>query len=96
MLIYCSHEYGGKVENFERVEKIVHDLQIKDPENTYISPLHAFSFLKYGDLGFEEEMELCLDLLTVCDELLVCSKISEGVSMEIDLAIKCKMPVRYL
>ena len=28
MLIYVSHEYGGKQENYDRAKRIVHDLQI--------------------------------------------------------------------
>jgi hypothetical protein len=47
-------------------------------------------------MGYEEEMALCLDLMTVCDKLIVASELSDGVKREIDLAEKCKMEIEYL
>ena len=41
-------------------------------------------------------MELCLDILSVCDVLVVASEISEGVQMEIDFAHLVGMEVIYL
>jgi hypothetical protein len=96
MMIYISHKFGGKPENLERAKKITHDLQTKDTENCYICPLLAFSHLEYNEIGYKEEMALCLDLMTVCDKLIVASELSEGVKQEIDLAEKCKMEVEYL
>ena len=96
MMYYVSHKFVGKPENLERAKKITHDLQIKDTENCYICPLLAFSYLGYNEIGYEEEMALCEDLLTVCDKLIVASDVSEGVKREIDLAEKCKMEIEYL
>ena len=96
MMYYISHKFGGKPENLERAKRITHDLQIKDTENCYICPLLAFSYLGYNEIGYEEEMALCEDLLIVCDKIIVASDISEGVSREIDLAEKCKMEIEYL
>ena len=96
MMIYVSHKFVGKPENLERAKKITHDLQIKDTENCYICPLLAFSYLGYNEIGYEEEMALCEDLLTVCDKLIVASDVSEGVKREISLAEKCKMEIEYL
>lgn len=97
MVIYVSHCFGGETENFERAKKITHDLQIKDTENCYICPLLAFSHLGYNEIGYDEEIALCLDLMTVCDKLIVASEtISKGVQREIDLAEKCKMEIEYL
>ena len=96
MMYYVSHKFGGKPENLERAKKITHDLQIKDTENCYICPLLAFSYLGYNEIGYEEEMALCEDLLTVCDKLIVASDVSEGVKREISLAEKCKMEIEYL
>lgn len=95
-IIYVSHCYGGDADNFKRAKKITHDLQIKDTENCYICPLLAFSHLGYNELGYEEEMAISLDLLTVCDKIIVASEISEGVNREIDLAEKCNMEIEYL
>ena len=90
MVCYVSHCYGGKPENIERAKKITHDLQVKDPENCYICPLIAFSHLGYNEIGYEEEIALCLDLLSVSDVLIVASEVSDGVQIEIDLAKKLK------
>ena len=96
MLIFVSHCYGKDKENIEKAKKITHDLQIKDPKNCYICPLMAFSHLNYNEIGYDEELEICLDLLTLCDKLIVASKVSEGVFREIDLAEECNMEVEYL
>ena len=88
--IYVAHAYGGKQENVERAKKITHDLQVNDLENCYICPLTAFSHLEYNEMGYEEEIALCFDLLQICDKLIVASEVSTGVKMEIDLAKKLK------
>ena len=96
MTIYVSHIFQGKTENFERAKKITHDLQVNDTENCYICPLLAFSHLGYNEIGYEEEMALCEDLLILCDKIIVASELSEGVNREIDLAEKCNMEIEYL
>ena len=96
MTIYVSYAYGGKIENIERAKKITHDLQVNDLENCYICPLLAFSHLGYNEVGYEEEMALCEDLLVLCDKLIVASDLSDGVEREIDLAEKCGMEIEYL
>ena len=93
MLIYVGHCFGGKAENIEKAKKITHDLQVKDPANCYVCPLLTFSNLEYGEIGYDEEMELCLDLLTVCDKLIVASEVSQGVRREIALAKRINMEV---
>jgi hypothetical protein len=98
MIVYVSHAFGGNPENFERAKKITHDLQTKDPENCYICPLLAFSHLGYNEIGYEEEIALCLDLMTVSDKLIVASDFltSKGVKKEIDFANLVGMEVEYL
>lgn len=96
MIIYVSHAFGGKIENLERAKQITHDLQVNDQENTYVCPLLAFSHLKYGEIGYDAEMELCLDLLSIADKLIVASDISNGVAKEIDFANLVNMEVEYL
>ena len=86
MLLYISHKYGGDPANMERAKKITHDLQVDDPENCYICPLMAFSHLGYNEMGYDEEMALCIDLLSVADVLIVASDVSKGVQKEIDFA----------
>ena len=92
-LYYVAHRFGGDTTNIERAKKITHDLQVADLENCYICPLLAFSHLDYGEIGYEQEMEICLDLLSVCDVLIVTSEPSDGVQKEIDFARMVGMEV---
>lgn len=92
-MIYVSHKFCGNSANMERAKKITHDLQVNDPENCYICPLMAFSHLGYNEIGRDEEMALCIDLLSVSDVLLIASDISEGVQEEIDFAKMVGMEV---
>ena len=92
-ICYVAHSFGGDSENLERAKQITHDLQVNDPENCYICPLIAFSYLGYNEIGYDEEMELCIDLLSVSDVLIVASDISDGVQKEIDFAKMVGMEV---
>ena len=92
-LYYVAHRFGGDPANIERAKKITHDLQVADLDNCYICPLLAFSHLNYGEIGYEQEMEICLDLLSVCDVLIVASDVSDGVQKEIDFAKMVGMEV---
>ena len=95
-IIYVAHKFQAKQENIERARKITHDLQIADLENTYICPLLALSHLQYGEVGYDAEMELCLDILSNSDKLIVASDISKGVAKEIEFANLVGMEVEYL
>ena len=92
-MIYVSHKFCGDPANIERAKKITHDLQVGDPENCYICPLLAFSHLWYNEMGYDEEMELCIDLLSVSDVLIIASDVSDGVQKEIDFAKMVGMEV---
>ena len=91
--IYVSHKFGGDPANMERAKKITHDLQIENPTHCFICPLLAFSHLQYGEIGYDDEIELCLDLLSLCDTLIVASDVSKGVQKEIDFAQMVGMEV---
>ena len=93
MLVYVAHRYGCDPANIELAKKITHDLQVSDLDNCYICPILTFSHLKYGEIGYEQEMEICLDLLSACDVLIIASDISEGVQKEIDFARMVGMEV---
>ena len=95
-IYYVAHRFCGDINNLERAKKITHDLQVADLENTYICPLLVFSHLKYGEIGYEAEMELCIDILSTADKLIVASDISKGVQQEIDFANNVHMEVEYL
>lgn len=94
MMIYCAHAYGGNPENKRDAEIMIKSLQKQDAENCYVSPIHCFGFL-YEDVSYDEGMELCYDLLTVCDKLLVLSGPSEGVLREVRMAHQLGMEVEY-
>ena len=96
MLFYIAHKHGGKSENIERARQITHDLQVKDLDNSYICPLLLFSHLRYGEIGYDAEMELCLDILSICDKLIVASDITKGVAKEIDFANLVGMEVEFI
>lgn len=96
MIFYVAHRYGGDERNLERAKQITHDLQVNDTDNTYICPLFAFSHLRYGEIGYDAEMELCIDILQNCDKLIVASDLSKGVCREIDFANLVGMEVQYL
>ena len=91
--IYVSHKFGGDPANMERAKKITHDLQIENPTHCFVCPLLAFSHLQYGEIGYDDEIELCLDLLSLCDTLIVASDVSQGVQKEIDFARMVGMEV---
>ena len=93
MIYYVAHTYSADKSNIEKAKKITHDLQVKDLANCYICPLLTFSHLEYGELGYDDEMELCLDILQNCEKLIVASEISKGVQTEIDFAKLVKMEV---
>ena len=93
MLLYLAHKYQGKQENMERAKKIAHDLQMDNPNHCVVCPLLNFSCLDYGEIGYEQEMEICLDLLSVCDVLVIASDISDGVQKEIEFARMVGMEV---
>lgn len=89
---------GGNYQNLERAKKITHDLQVKDLENTYICPILALSHLDYGELGFKDEMNLCIDILTGADKLIVASDFLDSVSVQKEIAFAnlVGMEVEYL
>lgn len=95
MLCYVAHKYGGDPQNIEKAKNITHALQCLDPENTYITPLLAFSHMGYCECGYDEEMEHCLELLRMCDILIVASDLSKGVELEILEAQEMGMEIKY-
>ena len=94
--IYVAHKYEGDRENIKKLGVVLRKLQKEHPENSYFSPLHNFSYLEYDDMPYEEVIECCKDWLTESDELLVVGDLSKGVEIEITLAQKCKMEIKYL
>lgn len=95
MLIYVAHKFGGDAKNVRRARQVTHELQLADLDNCYITPLLCFGHLEYDELGQDEEMALCLELLGKCDKMIVASRASRGVQMEIDYCRTWGIPVEY-
>lgn len=96
MLVYVAHCFGGNPLNILRAKKITHDLALADPFNTYVCPLLTFMYLRYGEVGYEDEMSMCQDLLGECREMIVASRISNGVQIEIDYCKEWGIPIIFL
>lgn len=95
MLIYCSHKFGGKLENAKAVELKIKRLQLTDPNHTYVSPIHTFGFL-YNEVDYLTGLNWCLDLLSKCDAMVVLSEESRGVRAEIKFCADNKIPFGFL
>ena len=93
---YVSHAYGGKEENYNRAKQITHDLQVQRPQDCYLCPIMAFSHLHYLELGLDAQMEIRLDLLYLCDGIIVVGEKDEFVQREIDFAKMVDMEVHYI
>lgn len=96
MIYYVAHKYGGDEENVKAAKDLCHALAKLDPENVYLSPLLAFGHLAYNELGYEQELGQCLELMQRCDMLVVGSALSEGVRREIALARKLGIPIMWI
>lgn len=94
MIIYVSCGVATKQSNIEKAKKIMNDLQSKDLANCYICPLLAFGHIRDEDIDPKWQMALRLDLLSVCDVLLVASKINPEIKQEIEFANLVGMEVR--
>lgn len=82
--VYVAHPYGGNEDNKYRVEEIVKALASAEGKGTcLISPIHTFGFL-YDTVSYVQGMDMCLDLLSTCDELVLCPgwENSKGCLME--------------
>jgi len=96
MLVYVAHCFGGNPLNILRAKNITHDLALADPINTYVCPLLTFMYLRYGEVGYVDEMSMCQDLLGECGEMVVASRISKGVQIEIDYCKEWDIPIKFL
>lgn len=96
MLVFVAHKNDGNSEDLEKAKQITKQLQAKDLENCYICPTIAFQHLADSLLGQDDKMALALDILTICDILLVASDIDASVNEEIEFANLVGMEVKWL
>ena len=97
MNIYISHPYGGKRENEIKVEEIIKDLVTRFPEHTYISPIHAFSFMYDFVEDYQQGLDMCIELLKLCDMMFVFGdhESSKGCTAEIQWCTDNQKPFQY-
>lgn len=82
--------YVTSIENCEQLEDVLKNLCKRNPENSYFSPLHNFSYMN------DIDTEVCLDWLNESEKLIVVGCVNERMREEIALARLCNMEVEYL
>ena len=82
--------YVTSIEICEQFEDVLKNLCKRNPENSYFSPLHNFSYMN------DIDTEVCLDWLNESEKLIVIGCVNERIREEIALAKLCKMEVEYL
>ena len=99
--VYVSAKYGGKQENKDIIEKqikelIEYDKELGIDDIIYISPVHCFGYL-YDVVPYEEGLDMCLELLKTCDEIIFLDswQTSRGANIEYGFAKGMKMPMYY-
>ena len=92
-LCHVAHRYGGEPATLDRAKKITPNVRRENPNHCFICPLLTFYHMNYGEMSFEDEMELYKDILSVSDYLIVTSEASRGVQIEIDFARMVGMEV---
>lgn len=94
MLIYVLHD-DGDWQSAKMARWKTHCMQIEDTENCYLSPAYAFSHIEAGEIPTCEQAEIRLDLLSVCDVLLIASPVTDKMKPEIEFANLVGIEVRY-
>ena len=90
MIYYVAYE----MDDVENANKITWHLQMNDTQNCYVCPALVFSHIKGNEICADVVNDLKLDLLTVCDGLII----PEGVNADEEerLAKLIKMEVLRL
>ena len=70
-LIYIAHPYEGKQTNADKVERLIKGLVRSGDPNAYLSQIHNTGFL-YDEISYREGIDICLEMLSRCDELWLC------------------------
>lgn len=92
-LIYCAHKYGNNPNNQTLCESLIKRLVKKYPQYVFLSPLSATGFL-YNEVTYNTGIEMCLEILSRCDEIWILSEDSKGVKIERGFAERNNIKVR--
>ena len=95
-MIYLSHPFNGELKNKHKVERIIKQLMIDEPGETFVSPIHTFGFL-YNKVSYEDGMVSCLDLLTHCKKMYVYGEWtdSKGCKQEVNFATALGIQIQF-
>lgn len=96
MMIYVSHKYDNLQTNIGKAKRITNGLQTRDFSNHYYCPLAAISCLADKNVSEDNKTALKLDMLMVCDILLIVSEVTDDMKDEIDFAKAVHMEVMKL
>lgn len=96
MMVYVSQFCSGSCNDIQKARKSTCELQKNDLENSYISPDLTFLSVS-GDIADDDLLELRLDVLQICDKLVVLGEKTSGIMRkEIAFANLVGMEVQYL
>jgi hypothetical protein len=95
VIVYVAHKFNGEKDNIEKARRILRHLQMIDRENCYVCPLTAFEHLAHKEIGQDLRDAVRLDLLSVCDILLIASNITDEMRQEIEFAKLVGMEVEH-
>lgn len=96
MTYYVAHAYSKDKQNTRAARKTLFELQKKDLSNCYICPVVSLPILESEDVDEDSKLELCFDIMTLCDSFIIGSYINEGMKKEIEFARLIKMEVLQL
>lgn len=84
-LIYVSHPFQNKPENVKDIEHYITMWERTYKDCVFVSPVHCFGFM-YEKMSYEDGLDWCLQLLSICDEMWVCGDYehSTGCQAEIE------------
>ncbi len=82
--------------NLSKSRQVVARIQQKYPNECFIPARNAFSHLYNGKFSDAEISEIEIDLLSNCDEMLICGDVDDVIRKEIDFCKKVDIEVRYI
>lgn len=98
-MMYVSHPYtGDEMMNRKDARNITAHLSAVYTDTTFINPLDTFQALESINLPYEDVLTQCLELLTVCQGIVLTGdwESSRGCILEYQYARKWNIPVYCL
>ena len=71
--VYISHPFtGNELENKMDAQEVCVQLKLEHPDWCLINPLDAFNWADRVKLTYDEILEMCIDLMLMCDTVYMC------------------------